>query len=208
MRPWLLVGAMRVETFPVLRRLTAPRPIGPRLWLGHLHARPVALLTCGVGLERAERRGLEAMERLNPEVVVSFGTCGALIDGLPRGALVGATGLVHGEGAPIPLTPPPTPGLHLGALASVAEVVATPKARAALAARGAVACEMEAGGLRRAARDRPFYALKVVSDAAGGDPSERLAPGDPVQMLRFKALALNLVEGRLAPALVSWVGGL
>ena len=99
-------------------------------------------------------------------------------------------------------------GLHLGALASVAEVVATPKARAAWAARGAVACEMEAGGLRRAAKDRPFYALKVVSDAAGGDPSERLQPGDPVQILRFKALALNLVEGRLAPALVSWVGSL
>ena len=98
--------------------------------------------------------------------------------------------------------------MHLGALASVAEVVATPKARAAWAARGAVACEMEAGGLRRAAKDRPFYALKVVSDAAGGDPSERLQPGDPVQILRFKALALNLVEGRLAPALVSWVGSL
>jgi nucleoside phosphorylase len=208
MRPWLLVGAMRVETFPVLRRLTAPRPIGPRLWLGSVNARPVALLTCGVGLERAERRGLEAIERLDPEVVVSFGTCGALIDGLPRGALVGATGLVHRAEAEVPLTPPPCPGLHLGALASVAEVVATPKARAALAARGAVACEMEAAGVRRAARDRPFYALKVVSDAAGGDPNERLEPGDPVQILRFKALALNLVEGHLAPALVSWVGGL
>ena len=207
MSPWLLVGAMRVETFPVLRRLSAPRLVGPRLWLGSLGARPVALLTCGVGLERAERRGLEAIERLNPEAVVSFGTCGALIDGLPRGALVGATGLVHGDDD-IPLTPPPSPGLHLGALASVPAVVATPKARAALAARGAVACEMEAGGLRRAAKDRPFYALKVVSDAAGGDPSERLQPGDPVQILRFKALALNLVERHLAPALVSWVGGL
>ena len=208
MRPWLLVGAMRVETFPVLRRLTAPRPIGPRLWLGALGARPVALLTCGVGPAHAERRGLEAIQQLNPEAVVSFGTCGALIDGLPRGALVGATGLVHGADERALLTPPPTPGLHLGALASVAEVVATPKARAAWAARGAVACEMEAGGLRRAAKDRPFYALKVVSDAAGGDPSERLQPGDPVQILRFKALALNLVEGRLAPALVSWVGSL
>ncbi|MCK6520922.1 hypothetical protein L6R49_05700 [Myxococcota bacterium] len=208
MRPWLLVGAMRVETFPVLRRLTAPRPVGPRLWLGSLGARPVALLTCGVGPERAERRGLEAVERLDPEVLVSFGTCGALQDGLRRGALVGATGLVSGEAALVPLTPPPTPGLRLGALASVSEVVATPKARAAWAARGAVACEMEAEGLRRAAAGRPLYALKVVSDAAGGDPNERLQPGDPVQMLRFKALALNLVERQLAPALVSWVSRL
>jgi nucleoside phosphorylase len=207
-RPWLLVGAMRVETFPVLRRLTAPRPLGPRLWLGRLGDRPVALLTCGVGPERAERRAAEAIAALDPEAVVSFGTCGALIDGLPRGALVGATGLVSPGVALVPLMPPPPPGLTLGAVASVPEVVATPAARAAWAARGAVACEMEAEGVRRAAQDRPLYALKVVSDAAGGDPDERLAPGDPVQILRFKALALTLVEGRLAPALVAWLSSL
>lgn len=208
MRPWLLVGAMRVETFPVLRRLTAPRPVGPRLWLGSLGARPVALLTCGVGPERAERRGLEALAQLDVEGIVSFGTCGALQDGLPRGALVGATSLLSGDLNPTPLPAPPLEGLTLGALASVSEVVATPKARAAWAARGAIACEMEAEGLRRAARGRPLYALKVVSDAAGGDPNERLQPGDPVQILRFKALALNLVERQLAPALVAWVSAL
>ena len=92
---WLLVGALAAETGPVVRRLAAPRPMGTRLMQGRLAGTEVGVLTVGVGPDKAYRRTVAALKRWRPDRVVSFGTCGALVDDLSIGDVVSASRLLH-----------------------------------------------------------------------------------------------------------------
>lgn len=200
---WLLVGALGVETAPVLRRLEAPRPLSARLVAGRLAGRAVGVLTCGVGPLKAERRTRDALALCAPARVVSFGTCGALVEGLGVGAVVTAGPLLWQHQTVAVLAPLGQAGAV--GVVTVAEAVTDAERRAALAASGGGVCEMEAYGVRRAAPERPFGVLKVVSDLAGGDPDDPALPGGPSAVLRFKARAAALVERRLVAALVEGI---
>lgn len=183
---WLLAGALAAETLPVIQRVRRPRLLHRHLVEGRIGDVQVAVLRCGVGPDKAERRTREAVASWKPTHVVSFGTCGSLVDRLGVGSVV--------AGAPLG-------DLPVARCVTVRRAVATLSERTRLAEQGFDVCEMEASGVRLAAGDRPFHLVKVVSDLAGGGGMDLSKPG-PLQVLRFKALAARLVDERLAPELV------
>lgn len=183
----LIVGALEVEVLPILARLRAQWPLGPRLYRGRLDGADVAVLWTGVGLERAGRRTREALLRLDAPCVLSVGMAGALTDGFTQGEVLTADRI-----GPQWATAAPLPGLRSASILSVDAPVWSTAERARLAALGAQVCEMEAAAVQQAAGARRFSALKVISDFAG-------AEGGPPRL--FKLRALRLSEQRLLPAL-------
>ena len=196
----LIVGALGAETLPILSALGSPRPLSRRLVAGQLGEHSsVAVLTCGVGPDKATRRTAAALTRWRAEAVVSIGTCGALCDTLAVGQVLTARRLLW-EGQPC-RDPLPWPGAMDATLVTVAAPVFDPARRAALAAAGATACEMEAAAVQRAAAGLPLCTLKVVSDLAGAatdDPPRRPSPFD---IVRFTRQARRLVAHHLLPLL-------
>lgn len=195
----LIVGAMRSETLPLLGALRAPRPLSARMVAGTLDGRPVAVLTCGVGPDKAARRTADALARADVDAVLSIGTCGSLRDHLTLGDVITADVLSH-DGAACP-PPTPWPAATAGAVITVREPVWSADRRASLAAKGSTVCEMEAAAVQAASGGRAFSALKVVSDQAGGHPDDPPGRPGPAAIARFKARALRLCQGPLLAAL-------
>ena len=179
----LLVGALRAETLPVRRRLGLAG-LG-RLVMGGWHGHELALLRCGVGPLRAEARTREALKGFDADLVVSFGTCGSLVDDLELGTVVELASVRRRGREPRLLR---EEGVHC---VTVDRGVFDPKERAKLAAQGCQVCEMEAHAVMTAAGDRRFLGLKVVSDFASAPPSR----------LGFGLHAWQLSAGALAPIL-------
>ncbi len=179
----LLVGALHAETLPVRRRLglVGARRLATGDWLGL----QIALLRCGVGPARAERRTREALKRFDADLVLSFGTCGSLVDELGLGTVVELASVRARGGEPRRLG---ERGVHC---VTVKRGVFDPRERAELAALGCQVCEMEAHAVMMAAGDRRFRGLKVVSDFASAPPSR----------LGFGLHAWRLSAAVLAPAL-------
>lgn len=195
----LIVGALGAETLPLLRALSRPRPLSRRLVAGQLSGRAVAVLTCGVGPDKAARRVSDALPLWDAQQVISVGTCGGLIDAMSVGTVVTATRLLY-EDTPCP-DPQPWPDTTPATIITVARGVFTVSRRTELAERGGTVCEMEAAAVQRVIGGRPFTTLKVVSDLAGGssdDPPPR--PGR-LDIARFQATALRLSAEHLLPAL-------
>jgi nucleoside phosphorylase len=128
--------------------------------------------------ERAARRGGARTARIGgplPEgPLVSFGVCGALVDGLASGALVAARRVVDEagetlwEGEPLAVA-----GARAVVVCAAARIVDTAEERAALAARcGADVADLESG--RLAATGRLVGVVRAVSDTPG-TPLGRLA---------------------------------
>ena len=195
----LIIGAMGAETLPLLSALRQRRPLTPRMVTGTLDGHPVAVLTCGVGPVKAARRSSRALQHLQASAVVSVGTCGALVDDLGVGDVVTADRLrLEQAHPPAPL---PWPDTQAVTVVTVSKPVWSAERRAALAAAGGSVCEMEAAAIQAIAGARPFSALKVVSDLAGGSPDD--PPGRPTagDIARFKARAGRLCLERLLPVL-------
>ena len=201
-RRWLLAGALAAETLPVVRRLDHSRVISRRLVAGTLGGEHVAVLTCGVGPDKAGQRGRETLQEWKATHLVSFGTCGALADDLPVRSVVSACAIrVQERWETLDVVPSAKPV----SLITVRSPVSTAQRRQELFALGAQVCEMEALAIRGLDAGLPFYALKVVSDLAGGDADEPLASRNPLNVLRFQALAAKLVDSELAPALEAFL---
>ena len=204
---WLLVGALGVETLPLVAALEGKQLRSPRLVTGRLAGVEVGVLTCGVGPARAESRTEACLAELQlgpGAAVISLGTCGALVDDLSVGDVVSAA-VLHREGSPEGAISC-LPGPRSVALVTVAEAVWTAERRDQLAAMGAEACEMEAHAVWTVARRRGlgFHALKVVRDRAGGEPLDKalgkVKERNPLVIGRFLARAGRLSHGRLLPA--------
>lgn len=199
----MLVGAMRAETTPLLRLLAQPRPLDRRLVLGRRGPHELAVLTCGVGPAKAEARTRAAVAAWRPDRVLNLGTCGALADDLPVGSVLHVERLLDEDQELARLRCLGSPAVTL---VTVRRGVWDPATRQALAARGAAACEMEAAGVLRGLDGIELHVLKVVSDQAGAEadgviPAARTAdarPG-PLEIARFKARALRLVDRQLLP---------
>jgi nucleoside phosphorylase len=191
---------MGAETLPILRALRAPRPLSARLIVGTLDDAPVAVLTCGIGPQKAARRTAAALPLADIHAVVSIGTCGALIDELDIGDVLTASTLRR-EAAGVGPAPLPWPGVPHTAVVTVTTPVWDAGRRAALAAQGGGVCEMEAAAIQAIVGDRPFSALKVVSDQAGGHADDPPSWPGPVEIARFQVRALELCGRLLLPAL-------
>ncbi|HXF58124.1 MAG TPA: 4-hydroxy-3-methylbut-2-enyl diphosphate reductase [Actinomycetota bacterium] len=162
------------------------------------------VLRTGMGPERA-RRAVPRARAERADAVAVAGFCGALTDGLAPGDVVVATEVLAPDGRRIPCSSGPLVAalrrlgvdrVHLGPVASVDHVVGEEE-RPALAARGAVAVDMESAWLAEAAQGRPFAVLRAVVDAPGRDLSR------PLATLRGGAAAYRSLR-RALPALLSW----
>lgn len=201
----LLVGALDVETRPLLDTLGRTRRIAPRTLLGTLDGQDVAVLTCGIGPAQAYRCTRAALSIFPADRVVSIGTAGALVDGLDRGTVHGATALYSGG---VHISDLPALGSLPGApVSTVSRAVWDVERRKLLADAGAWLVEMELAAVFDATREQvpqaTVHGIKVVSDAAG---ASRRAPRRGLDRLaaiaRFRLRARTLCQDHLGPAVV------
>jgi 4-hydroxy-3-methylbut-2-enyl diphosphate reductase len=156
----------------------------------------------GMGPRRA-RRAARALRLEAASAVAVAGVCGALDARLGPGAVVVASALLGPEGQRIELEAGPLAAAlaragieaQVGAIACVARA-ATGAGRAALAARGARAVDMESFWRADAAAGRPFAVLRVVLD---GPQHELWRPDLPRRLVT----ALRRLRAA-APALADW----
>jgi len=161
----------------------------------------------GMGPRQARAAAHEARD-LAAGAVAVIGFCGALTDDLRPGDVVVADSVAAADGdgrrRPTAAGGPLVAALracgiervHTGHVVSSAHL-ARGGARARLAARGAVAVDMESAWLEETSNGRPFAVLRVVVDT----PSTRLSrPGEALRGLVEAKRALR----RAAPALSSW----
>jgi adenosylhomocysteine nucleosidase len=195
----LVLTAVELEARALARALRLPRLESfsfPVFGDARFRLAPV-----GLAASSLSARLPELLEGLDHPLVISAGVCGALDPGVtlgslilpetvigPRGERYAATVAHHrqhvaalsGHGMPF----------AIGALATVAEVAATPEAKAKLReSTGAVAVDMESARILRAAAEAgcPALVLRGVSDDAGDSLSPELA-------------ALITAEGRVRKA--------
>lgn len=155
------IAALALESASLRRHL--PRTPG---WL---------VLQSGPGRERAARAAERAVEQ-GAGLLVSWGLAGGLADGLAPGSVLLPHQVVEAGGEPAPVdaawhariaTAVGARPLEHGTLLTAPAAVESPAAkRAAAAATGAVAVDMESAGVAAAAaRARvPFVVLRVVVD--------------------------------------------
>lgn len=178
----LVLAAIDLEVWTLARHLGLAR-VADRAWP---HFRGGALEIVGVGL-----RGTLIDQRVArpapPALVVSAGACGALAPELTAGALVVPDTVLGADGGRYPTDQVPTL-LRAGTLLTVAEVVATPAAKARLwMETGALAVDMESAMIVAWARARGLAAAVVrgVSDTAAEalppDLAAVVAPGGRVR---------------------------
>jgi nucleoside phosphorylase len=200
---WLIVGAMGVETAPLLACLSGSRVLTRRTLVGQLDGQEVAITTCGVGPDAAKKATAASLTAFHADAVISVGTAGALVDTLARGS-VHSIGRVFYRGALVDELQP-LGGLPATSVCTVAEGVWTSERRNRLAALGAELVEMELAAVLEAARAHsptlPVHGIKVVSDAAGGEEDAVVRAARPDRIARFKIRALGLATTKLTPAI-------
>ncbi|MCX7603439.1 MAG: hypothetical protein N2036_05110 [Bryobacteraceae bacterium] len=172
--PVIAVAAEPLEFRGLLRRARGVRnlrwpvlfareaAIGARHWILAAH---------GPGPKLARHAAQTALDRCGGRAtLVSTGFCGAVLAGASPGDIFAASEVVDaGSGDRYPaLTPACGRRFLAGTLWSQDRVAATPEEKAQIAARGAVAVDMEAAAVaaEAAARRVPFYCIRAVSDGA------------------------------------------
>lgn len=128
--------------------------------------RDVLLIANGAGPQRssAAARACDDMT-----AIINVGFCGALDADLKIGDVIVADKVFFNKQKFDCRPVSATESFRHGAICSSARVVATAQEKEQLHRSGALAVEMEAGGIAPYARDRgiPFYCVRAVSDLAG-----------------------------------------
>lgn len=147
-----------------------------------LDQRALALVISGVGPAAAAQATAAVIDVHRPAWVVSAGFAGALHADLPRGAMLMADEIVDGQGTRLridfkisPDVVAKTPGLHVGRLLTVNELVAEPEAKLALGKKhDALAVDMESWAVAEVCRQRRtrLLSVRIISDAV----EDRLPP--------------------------------
>jgi 4-hydroxy-3-methylbut-2-en-1-yl diphosphate reductase len=157
----------------------------------------------GVGPARSVAAAARAV-RLRPDAVAVAGFCGATAHGLRPGDVVVASEVRGPAGVTACASGPLVEALaacgsfrvHVGPVACSARPVVG-AARAAFAAQGVIAADMESAWLAAAAAGRPFAVLRVVLDS----PERELYR--PLASLSGAVTAWRALR-RAAPALAVW----
>lgn len=154
-------------------------------WPGKWQGREIVLVRTGVGKKRAEHATRQVIEKFHPEVIISLGYAGALIEGLNVGDLFVANTILSSESDSTPfemkgpenlkwldlaknIPPPENAKLKVGRLITVDTVIHTPEAKKELGDRfSAEVVEMETFEIARLAFENkiPFISVRGISDA-------------------------------------------
>jgi nucleoside phosphorylase len=170
--PIAFVASDRRECEVWASKWAAVRPLDlPVYWSveGTWQGRDVVAVANGVGTHRAIA-AVAAIEHLRPAAIFSIGTCGALDTKLQIGDVF-VPSEVRADGEIWPVHNPAGPAAAQGPLISVTRIAATAAEKMRLRSTGALAVEMEAGGVARASHQLgvPFYCVRAVSDLANED---------------------------------------
>ncbi len=166
--------------------------------LGMLHGRPVAILEMGVGQECASKATQDAIAIHNPDWIVSAGFAGGLDPSLRRGHILMANEIINSDaseklsvGLKIePSAVASSPGLHVGSLASVDQLLATPEEKKALGKQtGALACDMESLAVAQTCREGQtrLLSVRIITDGV----NDQLPP-EVEKLLSQDSLAARL----------------
>jgi adenosylhomocysteine nucleosidase len=175
-------------------------------WPGKWKNKNILLVRTGVGKQRAEETTRQVIEKFHPEVIISMGYAGALIDGLKVGDLFIADCVLSEEGETLEIDCPPnsewldlaknTPPLEqtkikFGRLITVNSVIHSPEAKKCLASQfSAQVVEMETLVIARLTKENqiPFISVRGISDEVNHeliDSSSFL--GDDGEISKIKA---------------------
>jgi adenosylhomocysteine nucleosidase len=187
-----IFAALGWERGAVAGALADVAPLGHGTWQARLgDGGPCVLIETGIGAERAGRAAASAPAA---GCFMTAGCAGALAPWLKAGDLVVADRVVpfDAEGRPGSALPAEADRLaawaadhgarlHVAPLAVSQEIVWSPAAKAAAAALGTIAVDMESAAVAAvaAARGVPFIGLRVVLDEAAQDLGFTTAFVDP-----------------------------
>jgi nucleoside phosphorylase len=170
----LFVASDPMEYTGILARSSDPRPARLAVeWArsARLGRHDVLLVANGAGPVRAGAAVETARCFFQPDAVMSTGFCGALGAELGIADVVVGTS-VSGDAGCYPLRAAASGAPHrTGTICSIGHVAQTAAEKARLHASGAIAVEMEAGGVAAAAEafELPVYCVRAVTDLAGED---------------------------------------
>jgi len=164
---------------------------------GYLAGRRVAVIESGVGCDAALSATRAAIKLHQPAWVVSTGFAGALASEPRRGHIVMADRVVdtHGQQFEIGLrmdqaTIDASPGLHVGALLTVDDLIRSRDEKARLGREHqAIACDMESAAVVRACQEAKTrcLAVRIVSDGLDDE-----LPPEIERLLDQKSVASKL----------------
>ncbi|HTK77348.1 MAG TPA: hypothetical protein VL371_18940 [Gemmataceae bacterium] len=163
----LFVAADPMEFRGMLARSTEVRPSSAPVRFARearIGAHHALLIANGMGWARAAA-AVDSGDTFRPDAIVSTGFCGALDERLSVADIVVATAVV-GDGRDCPAR---SVGPRAGVIVSLDHVAQTAVEKQKLRKSGAIAVEMEAAAVGKAAADRgiPFYCVRAVTDLAG-----------------------------------------
>lgn len=169
-----IIAALMQEAAPLIRGLDDPRytPIGPYpAHRGTVFGRPVFLVISGVGRRSAENATQVLIEAVRPNLIISVGYAGGLIEGIGAGSVVVSNELVDDAGGRevFPILDrfvPPAGGVRGVVLTSRRFIFAVDHRRELSDRFGAVAVDMESIHIGRIAREAGigFLVVRVISD--------------------------------------------
>jgi adenosylhomocysteine nucleosidase len=168
----LIVASASMEFPGILARAQEIRPVSLGLhwsrsatFAGH----QVLLVANGAGSQRAARAVDASLPSFAPDAILSTGFCGALAPQLGVADVVVADSIAAG-GRTYSAHPAVSSLPHYtGAVCCIGHVARTADEKHSLYSTGAIAVEMEAGGVagRAEALGLPFYCIRAVTDLAG-----------------------------------------
>lgn len=163
----LFVAADKMEFRGLISRATAVSPAGLPVDFARtarIGDYDALLVANGAGWNRAAA-AVDAAAGFAPDAIVNTGFCGALEKGLGIADIVAATEITRG-GRAYPCRVVEAP--RTGPIASIDHVAQTAIEKRKLRAAGAIAVEMEAGGVaeRALAAGAPLYCVRAVTDLA------------------------------------------
>ena len=167
-----IVAAFRREVSELLRRQPQVSRLGNHCFRFELKGVPVVLAIAGAGRENAYRAACDLNREFLVTGLVSIGFAGGLRESVRAGELVLAEEVIEGatgERYPCHAGLLPIDSAVQGSLLSAATVVISPDEKRALERRwGAIAVDMESGGVARASKELgvPFAALKSITDVS------------------------------------------
>lgn len=161
---------------------------------GTLLGKEAVVADTGVGAKAAAQAAADVIEFHQPAWVISAGFAGGLDERLRRGQILMASEVIRPDAEPLSvglrMSGEGTPGVHVGRLLSVDQLVRTRREKETLAhAHQALACDMESYAIAEVCRQKKvrFLSVRIVSDSL-----EDELPKEIEQLLAQKTMAGKL----------------